>query len=45
MQMLLRTVGLDRWRLLMPVGTGLLLMAIKLRWALAALYTRVWTPH
>lgn len=44
-QMLLRTVQLDRWRILLPVGTALLLAAVKLRWLLAAASSRLWPPR
>jgi hypothetical protein len=44
MQMLLRTVGLDRFRMLLPVGTALLLTAVKLRWLWAKVASRRWPP-
>lgn len=45
MQMLLRTVKLDHWRILLPVGTALLLAAVKARWLLAAGSSKLWPPQ
>ena len=45
MQMLLRTVQLDRWRVLLPVGTTLLLTAVKLRWLCAEIALQLRPPR
>lgn len=45
MQMLLRTVQLDRFRILVPMGTAALLLAVKVRWLGAAACSRLWPPR